>query len=48
MYNLRVEFRLKQNPIQIVYKMILNVSYGKTIEKLHDVDSVIVKKEDWL
>lgn len=47
MYDQRVIKRNEQNPIQIVYKMLLNVSYGKLIEKLHPIKSELHNKNEW-
>lgn len=45
MYNKRVEYRKQGNSIQIIYKLLLNVSYGKLIEKLHLTKKSIVNAD---
>ena len=36
LFNKRLEEKKKGNPIQEVYKLILNSSYGKTLENAHE------------
>jgi len=35
------------NPAQEIYKLMLNSSYGKTIETIHDTDNEIVNNKDY-
>lgn len=48
MYDKRIEYRNAKNPIQIIFKMLLNVSYGKTIEKLHNTDYKLINDDEWV
>ena len=40
--SLYVKKKAEKNPIQMVYKLIMNSSYGKTIMKPHKVNAIIV------
>jgi len=40
----RAKYKKIKNPIQMVYKLIMNAAYGKTIEKAHDTTSTIMEK----
>ena len=44
MFQKRLKYKKQKNPIQTVYKLILNSLYGKTIEKFHDTN--IIYKRD--
>ena len=41
----RLKFKKLNNPIQMVYKLIMNSSYGKTIQKAHDTKVQIVRED---
>ena len=41
-FNERLKKKKEKNPIQVVYKLIMNSCYGKTIMKPHKIDCVIV------
>ena len=48
MYEERSKAKKLNNPIQIVYKLMMNSSYGKTIEKDHDTEIRIIYGSGWL
>ena len=45
-FNKRVEYKKQKNPLQQLYKLIMNSCYGKTIEKPIDKEIVYVKGEE--
>ena len=45
-FNKRVEYKKQKNPLQQLYKLIMNSCYGKTIEKPVDKELVYVKGEE--
>ena len=36
LYDLRVKYKKEKNPVQLLYKLMLNTAYGKTIQKPKD------------
>ena len=46
MFNLRLKLKAKENPAQNIVKLMLNSSYGKTIETVHDTESHIKTKDE--
>ena len=44
-FDLRLQKKAEKNPIQVVYKLIMNSAYGKTILKPIDTEEKIVKGE---
>jgi hypothetical protein len=45
MFNQRLKYKKDDNPIQILYKLLMNSSYGKTIIKEHLTDDVIINSD---
>ena len=45
-FNKRVEYKKQKNPLQQLYKLIMNSCYGKTIEKPVDKELVYIKGEE--
>ena len=43
MFEKRAALKKLHNPAEQIYKLMLNSSYGKTIECIHDTTSEIVK-----
>ena len=43
----RVEYKKEGNPLEQLYKLIMNSSYGKTIEKPTETEIKIIKNEDF-
>ncbi|CAL6092827.1 DNA_polymerase [Hexamita inflata] len=48
MFTKRQEFKKQGNPVQIIYKLMLNSSYGKTIEAVHNTEDVIVTEKKYV
>ena len=46
LFNERLKKKKEKNPIQIVYKLIMNASYGKTILKPITTDELVISGED--
>ena len=46
LFNERLKKKKEKNPIQAVYKLIMNSAYGKTLLKPIDTDKVIIDGED--
>ena len=46
MFNLRLKLKAEGNPAQNIVKLMLNSSYGKTIETVHDTESHIKTKDE--
>ena len=46
LFNERLKKKAVKNPIQIVYKLIMNASYGKTILKPITTDELVISGED--
>ncbi|CAL6026135.1 DNA_polymerase [Hexamita inflata] len=45
MFNKRKHYKSIKNPIQVIYKLILNSAYGKTIECIHDTKVELVDSQ---
>ena len=45
-FNKRLEYKKEKNPLQELYKALMNSSYGKSIEKAHDTKDVYIKGEE--
>ena len=45
-FNKRVEYKKQKNPLQQLYKLIMNSCYGKTIEKPVDKELIYIKGEE--
>lgn len=45
MFERRVHYKELENNVQIIYKLVLNSSYGKTCEGLHSTRTVIKDKD---
>jgi len=45
-FNLRQEFKSKENPIENLYKLIMNSAYGKTIMKANDTEIKFINGKD--
>ncbi|CAL6030208.1 DNA_polymerase [Hexamita inflata] len=48
MFTKRQQFKKQGNPVQIIYKLMLNSSYGKTIEAVHNTEDVILNQKDYV
>ena len=46
-FNKRLEYKKQHNPLEQLYKLIMNSSYGKTIEKPTETEIRIIKNEDF-
>jgi uncharacterized protein YihD (DUF1040 family) len=42
MFEQRLKYKKEKNPVQIIYKLLMNSSYGKTIMKEHLTEDVII------
>ena len=47
LFNQRLKFKKEKNPIQMVFKELMNSSYGKSYEKPRESDCKYVKAEDF-
>lgn len=47
MFNQRLKYKKEKNPIQVIYKLIMNSSYGKTIMKEHLTEDVIINEDKY-
>ena len=47
MFNLRCKLKDEHNPAQNIVKLMLNSSYGKTIECMHDTENKILSKDEY-
>lgn len=47
-FNKRVELKKKGNPAEIIYKLLMNSAYGKTIQKAHTEDFTFIYGDDKL
>jgi hypothetical protein len=47
MFNQRLKYKKEKNPIQVIYKLLMNSSYGKTIMKEHLTDDIIIHKDKY-
>ncbi|KAK8871708.1 hypothetical protein M9Y10_007448 [Tritrichomonas musculus] len=45
-FNKRLQYKKDGNPLQLVYKLIMNSCYGKTIERPHDKDYKYIHNRD--
>ena len=45
-FDKRLEYKKEKNPIQELYKALMNSSYGKSIEKAHDTKTVYIKGKE--
>jgi hypothetical protein len=45
MFDQRKKYKDEKNPIQIIYKLLMNAGYGKTIMKEHLTDNIILNKK---
>jgi len=45
MFERRVNYKKQKNPVQNIYKLVLNSSYGKTCEGLHSTKTLILDEE---
>lgn len=48
LFNQRLKYKKEKNPLQLVFKELMNSSYGKSCLKPIDTDSYYIKKEDFL
>ncbi|CAL6077455.1 DNA_polymerase [Hexamita inflata] len=48
MFTKRQQFKKQGNPVQIIYKLMLNSSYGKTIEAVHNTEDVILTQKEYV
>ena len=46
MFQKRVDYKKQKNPVQNIYKLALNSSYGKTCEGLHNTRTIIKDQDD--
>lgn len=47
LFNQRLKFKKEKNPIQMVFKELMNSSYGKSFMKPIETEKKYIKKEDW-
>ena len=47
LFNQRLKYKKEKNPLQLVFKELMNSSYGKSCLKPIDTDSYYIKKEDF-
>lgn len=47
MFNQRLKYKAENNPIQTLYKLLMNSSYGKTIMKEHLTDDIIINADQY-
>lgn len=46
-FDRRLYYKKLKNPVQNIYKLIMNTAYGKTIMKEHIVDNVIIGEDEY-
>lgn len=47
MFNSRLKYKKDNNPIQLIFKLLMNSSYGKTLLRPIDTDTKIIQKKDF-
>ncbi|CAL6053829.1 DNA_polymerase [Hexamita inflata] len=48
MFMKRVQLKEEKNQAQVIYKLMLTSSYGKTIEGIHQYEEVVLNKRDYI